>query len=56
MLYVEIPSGVGFSYSDTVDDYQVCMYRNVFGVSSCCAWRYKVELLSGVSVFPPHAV
>ena len=23
MLYVEIPSGVGFSYSDTVADYQV---------------------------------
>lgn len=23
MLYVEIPSGVGFSYSDTIEDYKV---------------------------------
>lgn len=27
MLYVEIPSGVGFSYSDTVTDYQVGVQR-----------------------------
>lgn len=29
MLYVEIPSGVGFSYSDTIADYKVrCHYFN----------------------------
>lgn len=26
MLYVEIPSGVGFSYSDTLDDYKVRLW------------------------------
>lgn len=32
MLYVEIPSGVGFSYSDTVADYQVSFTRVYVGV------------------------
>lgn len=32
MLYVEIPSGVGFSYSDTATDYQVMAWCFSAGV------------------------
>lgn len=36
MLYVEVPSGVGFSYSDTLSDYVVSGLRVVFCWGTSC--------------------